>query len=83
MYHNDTGGEVYYKIDRLYVIWDKLKTPGSTEPNAKFRVLTESEEYAEYVREYAQYNQIKIPEYRLTVTSDPFDPGDIPTYDPF
>ena len=83
MYHNDTGGEVYYKIDQLYVIWDKLKTPGSTEPNAKFLVLTDREEYADYIREYAQYNQIDIPGDRLTITSNPIDLGDIPTYDPF
>ncbi len=83
MYHNDTGGEVYYKIDSIYVIWDKLKTPGSTEPNAKFLVLTDREEYADYIREYAQYNQIDIPEDRLTITSNPIDLGDIPTYDPF
>lgn len=83
MYSDAENKEVTYRIDQLYVIWDKIKTPGSTEPDAKFTVIVENEEEAAYVREYLQYNLIDIPEDRLTVTSVPLDTSDIETYDPF
>ena len=79
-----------YVGEKLIVDWE-LKTPGSTEPNASFIFIADTpdpewgnkyDEWAALVKEYL-CRDTGIPEDKLTITCDPIDFGDIPTYEPF
>lgn len=86
----DTGFGVY-DGEKLIIDWDYIKTPGSTEPNASFIFIADTpipgwqNNYSEWAALVTEYlcRETGIPEDRLTVTSNPIDFGDIPTYDPF